>query len=97
MAAKQVYYFGDGDAEDDESMHLILGVKGANLAQMAKKPLSLTVPSGFTISIDICQEYYKLRRKYPDTLAPEVTDLLIGELSCRARLQSPLRNQSYKA
>ena len=69
---KYVYYFGDGDAEGDESMRLILGGKGANLAQMAKKPLSLPVPSGFTISIDVCQEYYKLGRKYPETLAAEV-------------------------
>ena len=46
---KYVYYFGDGDAEGDESMRLILGGKGANLAQMAKKPLSLPVPSGFTL------------------------------------------------
>ena len=72
MATKYVYYFGDGDAEGDESMRLILGGKGANLAQMAKKPLSLPVPSGFTISIDVCQEYYKLGRKYPDALAAEV-------------------------
>ena len=69
---KYVYYFGDGDAEGDESMRLILGGKGANLAQMAKAPLSLPVPSGFTISIDVCQEYYKLGRKYPETLAAEV-------------------------
>ncbi len=69
---KYVYYFGDGDAEGDESMRLILGGKGANLAQMAKKPLSLPVPSGFTISIDVCQEYYKLGRNYPDSLAAEV-------------------------
>ena len=69
---KYVYYFGDGDAEGDESMRLILGGKGANLAQMAKKPLSLPVPSGFTISIDVCQEYYKLGKKYPASLAAEV-------------------------
>ena len=69
---KYVYYFGDGDAEGDESMRLILGGKGANLAQMAKKPLSLPGPSGFTISIDVCQEYYKLGKKYPASLAAEV-------------------------
>ena len=68
---KYVYYFGDGDAEGDESMRPILGGKGANLAQMAKKPLSLPVPSGFTISIDVCQEYYKLGKKYPAGLDAE--------------------------
>ena len=73
---KYVYYFGDGDAEGDESMRLILGGKGANLAQMAKKPLSLPVPAGFTISTDVCQAYYKLGRKYPETLEAEVDKYL---------------------
>ena len=41
MATKYVYFFGNGDAEGDESMRPILGGKGANLAQMAKAPLSL--------------------------------------------------------
>ena len=73
---KYVYYFGDGDAEGDETMRPLLGGKGANLAQMAKKPLSLPVPSGFTISIDVCEQYYKLGRKYPAGLADEVAKYL---------------------
>ena len=62
---KYVYFFGNGDADGDESMRADLGGKGANLAQMAKAPLSLPVPPGFTITTDVCQEYYKLGRKYP--------------------------------
>ncbi len=50
---KYVYFFGNGDAEGDESMRAELGGKGANLAQMAKAPLSLPVPAGFTISTDV--------------------------------------------
>ena len=50
MATKYVYFFGNGDADGDESMRAELGGKGANLAQMAKKPLSLPVPPGFTIT-----------------------------------------------
>ena len=73
---KYVYFFGDGDAEGDETMRPLLGGKGANLAQMAKKPLSLPVPSGFTISIDVCQEYYKLGKKYPAGLDSEVAKYL---------------------
>ena len=69
---KYVYFFGNGDADGSEDMRAELGGKGANLAQMAKKPLSLTVPPGFTISTDVCQAYYKLGRKYPETLAAEV-------------------------
>ena len=73
---KYVYFFGDGDAEGDESMRAELGGKGANLAQMAKAPLSLPVPSGFTISTDVCQEFYKLGRKYPASLNAEVEKYL---------------------
>ncbi|MCR4626809.1 MAG: pyruvate, phosphate dikinase [Treponema sp.] len=76
MATKYVYFFGNGDAEGDESMRPILGGKGANLAQMAKAPLSLPVPPGFTISIDVCQEYYKLGRKYPAELNAQVEEYL---------------------
>ena len=73
---KYVYFFGNGDAEGDETMRPILGGKGANLAQMAKAPLSLPVPPGFTISIDVCQEYYKLGRKYPAGLEADVDKYL---------------------
>ncbi len=73
---KYVYFFGNGDAEGDESMRPLLGGKGANLAQMAKAPLSLPVPPGFTISIDVCQEYYKLGKKYPAGLDAEVAKYL---------------------
>ncbi len=73
---KYVYFFGNGDAEGDETMRPLLGGKGANLAQMAKAPLSLPVPPGFTISIDVCQEYYKLGRKYPAALEGEVSKYL---------------------
>ena len=76
MATKYVYFFGNGDADGDESMRAELGGKGANLAQMAKKPLSLPVPPGFTITTDVCQEFYKLGRKYPTGLKAEVDEYL---------------------
>lgn len=73
---KYVYFFGNGDADGDETMRAELGGKGANLAQMAKKPLSLPVPAGFTISTDVCQEFYKLGRKYPEGLEEQVDEYL---------------------
>ena len=76
MATKYVYFFGNGDADGDESMRAELGGKGANLAQMAKAPLSLPVPPGFTITTDVCQEYYKLGRAYPADLAAQVDEYL---------------------
>ena len=73
---KYVYFFGNGDAEGNETMRPILGGKGANLAEMARAPLSLPVPPGFTISIDVCQAYYKLGKKYPEGLEAEVKKYL---------------------
>ncbi|MBQ9623011.1 MAG: pyruvate, phosphate dikinase, partial [Treponema sp.] len=73
---KYVYFFGNGDADGDESMRAELGGKGANLAQMAKAPLSLPVPAGFTITTDVCQKYYELGRKYPEELYPQVDEYL---------------------
>ena len=45
MSKKYVYLFSEGDA----GMRNLLGVKGANLAEMTK--LGLPVPQGFTISV----------------------------------------------
>uniref|UniRef100_UPI00386E3DB3 pyruvate, phosphate dikinase n=1 Tax=Treponema saccharophilum TaxID=165 RepID=UPI00386E3DB3 len=73
---KYVYFFGNGDADGDESMRAELGGKGANLAQMAKAPLSLPVPPGFTITTDVCQEFYKLNRNYPEGLSAQVDEYL---------------------
>ncbi len=73
---KYVYFFGNGDAEGNADMRPELGGKGANLAEMARAPLSLPVPAGFTISTDVCQEFYKLGRKYPAGLADEVAKYL---------------------
>ncbi len=73
---KHVYFFGNGDADGDESMRAELGGKGANLAQMAKKPLSLPVPAGFTISTEVCKKFYELNRQYPEGLEAEVDEYL---------------------
>ena len=43
MATKNVYFFGDGVADGNESMRELLGGKGANLAEMAGN-LALPVP-----------------------------------------------------
>ncbi len=62
MSAKSVYKFGDGHAEGKADMKLLLGGKGANLAEMAN--LGIPVPAGFTISTEICNEFYKSKGKY---------------------------------
>ena len=66
MKKKYVYFFGEGDA----SMKLLLGGKGANLAEMTR--IGLPVPPGFTITTEACTHYYKNNQTWPEGLAEEV-------------------------
>ncbi|MEW6009251.1 MAG: pyruvate, phosphate dikinase [Candidatus Omnitrophota bacterium] len=71
--AKNVFFFGGGKADGNESMKNLLGGKGANLAEMAgNRDLRLPVPPGFTITTGVCTYYYKNRRSYPKGLKEEV-------------------------
>ncbi len=68
---KRVYAFGDGKAEGNASMKNLLGGKGANLAEM--NLIGVPVPPGFTITTDVCTEYYTLGKdKVVELLKPEV-------------------------
>ncbi len=53
---KRVYTFGNKQAEGNGSMRDTLGGKGANLAEM--NLIGIPVPPGFTITSDVCAEYY---------------------------------------
>ena len=75
--AKNVYGFGGGKADGNESMKNLLGGKGANLAEMAGHPkLKLPVPPGFTITTEVCTYYYKNGKKYPAGLKEKVAKAL---------------------
>ncbi|MDD5019708.1 MAG: pyruvate, phosphate dikinase [Candidatus Omnitrophica bacterium] len=77
MGKKNVYSFGGGKADGNESMKNLLGGKGANLAEMAGHPkLRLPVPPGFTITTEVCTYYYENKRKYPAVLKAEVEKAL---------------------
>lgn len=72
MGKKNVYFFGGGKADGNESMKNLLGGKGANLAEMAgNKDLKLPVPPGFTITTEVCTYYYQNKKKYPAGLKEE--------------------------
>ena len=58
MDKKRVYTFGNGQAEGKAGMRNLLGGKGANLAEM--NLIGVPVPPGFTITTDVCTEYYEL-------------------------------------
>ncbi len=56
MDEKRVYTFGNGKAEGRADMRNLLGGKGANLAEM--NLIGVPVPPGFTITTDVCNEYF---------------------------------------
>jgi pyruvate,orthophosphate dikinase len=77
MAEKRVYFFGGGKAEGNATMKVLLGGKGANLAEMTN--IGVPVPAGFTIATKVCDEYYKSKGKWPKGLAEEI-DLNLAKL-----------------
>jgi len=58
MTTKRVYTFGNGKAEGKATMKNLLGGKGANLAEM--NLIGVPVPPGFTITTDVCSEYFEI-------------------------------------
>ena len=52
--------------EGDKSMKMLLGGKGANLADMTR--IGLPVPYGFTITTDVCKAYYANGKKHSKLL-----------------------------
>ncbi|HRF00739.1 MAG TPA: pyruvate, phosphate dikinase [Pirellulaceae bacterium] len=68
--AKRIYYFGKTRTDGRGVGKNILGGKGLNLAEMTA--IGLPVPPGFTITTEVCAEYYKEGRKLPEGLMDEV-------------------------
>ena len=67
---KYVYFFNEGKGD----MKSILGGKGAGLAEMTR--IGLPVPQGFTITTEVCVEYYKNDKKYPQGLEEQIEENL---------------------
>jgi pyruvate,orthophosphate dikinase len=72
---KYVFFFGEGKADGNSGMKDLLGGKGANLAEMTN--LGIPVPSGFTISTEVCGYYEKHTGGYPPDLQKEVEAALV--------------------
>ena len=71
MERKRVYTFGNGEAEGKADMRNLLGGKGANLAEM--NLIGVPVPPGFTITTEVCSEYYSLgKEKVAEILKTDV-------------------------
>ena len=70
-SVKHVYTFGNKKAEGNGKMKELLGGKGANLAEM--NLVGIPVPPGFTITTEVCAEYYeKGREGVVEMIRPEV-------------------------
>lgn len=63
---KPVWLFRDGKKE----LRDLLGGKGANLAEMTN--IGLPVPPGFTVTTEVCTEYYNNNKQLPAGLMDEV-------------------------
>ncbi len=74
---KYVYFFGGGKADGKAEMKNLLGGKGANLAEMVN--IGIPVPPGFTITTEVCTEYYKNNKKYPAPLKSQ-GDLAVAKI-----------------
>jgi len=71
---KWIYQFNSSNCEGNVSQKPLLGGKGANLAEMGK--LGLPVPPGFTISTEVCTEFYKNKQQYPSDLKVQLNDAM---------------------
>ena len=67
---KFVYLFSEGNKD----MRLLLGGKGANLAEMIN--MGLPVPNGFTITTEACTDYYKNNKSLSKNIENEIKDTL---------------------
>tara|TARA_E500000178_G_scaffold52718_3_gene48650 strand:+ start:33024 stop:35684 length:2661 start_codon:yes stop_codon:yes gene_type:complete len=72
--SRWVYVFSKEMTDGDADMRNLLGGKGANLAEMSK--LGLPVPPGFTITTEVCNEFYANNKNFPDDLDEQVADAI---------------------
>ena len=83
---KRVYTFGNGKAEGRADMRNELGGKGANLAEM--NLIGVPVPPGFTITTDVCNEYYEIGKE-------QVVALLKDEVENSLHLVEELMSSKF--
>lgn len=83
---KRVYTFGNGKAEGRADMRNELGGKGANLAEM--NLIGVPVPPGFTITTDVCNEYYEIGKE-------QVVSMLKDEVEKSLRLVEELMSSKF--
>ncbi|MCL1849222.1 MAG: pyruvate, phosphate dikinase, partial [Clostridiales bacterium] len=65
---KYVYQFEEGSAD----MRLLLGGKGANLAEMTT--IGLPVPPGLTLTTETCKAYFQAGKAFPEGMEKQLWD-----------------------
>jgi len=65
-----IFSFDDKKTKKLKNKKNILGGKGANLGEMGK--LGLPVPPGFTISTEVCEIFYKNKKKLPKKILKDI-------------------------
>ncbi len=73
--SKLIYTFGSGTAEGLSSQKHLLGGKGAGLAEMSR--LGLPVPSGFTITTEVCRAFFSQKGSWPDALHEQLNNAIL--------------------
>ncbi len=67
---KLIFSFDDKSAIKLKNKKNILGGKGSNLAEMGR--LGLPVPPGFTITTDVCEIFYRNKKKLPKKIIKNI-------------------------
>ena len=89
---KTIFSFDDKTAKNLKNKKNILGGKGANLGEMGS--LGLPVPPGFTITTNVCDIFYKNRKKLPKNILKNI-DLELKKIEKKTKkkfgdLKNPL-------
>jgi len=69
-SVKRIYSFGGGKAEGSKEMKELLGGKGAGVAEMSN--IGIPCPPGFTITTEVCTDFYRSGKKLPRGLDREI-------------------------
>jgi pyruvate,orthophosphate dikinase len=89
---KLIFNFNSKDTKKIKSPKNILGGKGANLSEMGR--MGLPVPPGFTISTNVCDLFYKNKKKLNSKIINQIkSELKVIEKSVKKKfgdLKNPL-------
>jgi pyruvate,orthophosphate dikinase len=89
---KLIFNFNSKDVKKIKSPKNILGGKGANLSEMGR--MGLPVPPGFTISTNVCDLFYKNKKKLDSKIINQIkSELKVIEKSVKKKfgdLKNPL-------